>query len=609
MSNCAWGSGGGVLRLGLSLIAVGLGYLVGFVRELMVVMSDVRGGGPRLRRAATVASVLALAGAGFVAAPAQGADAIAPPAAVSARPALPVDSSAPVTSTSPSAAVPTPAPVTGRGDIVYRRGVPVRDVSVSGNGAVVSATVFWNQQMIARKGNRDRFNVRLAAFGSAGAASLIVLKNRSTTKRPPAVQKITLKLSKAKAKQLRASSDVVLAVSQQYGRAGTHRNKYFRQYVTVKKLNARSTARSSARSPAAPTARAGRDCSTIEIKPGADLSNCDLSRANLSVCDLSGVNLSGAILSGAVLTACNLNNAELAGADLSGVVSGGITGTPASLPDGWALVNGVLTTTGPRPPPETFAVTYAGGGADSGTVPVDGSSPYAAGATVTVAGNTGSLVKAGNTFGGWNDGTTTYAPAATFTMPASTVTLTAVWTATASCATGGGAAGTCVVGNTGPGGGKVFYVNESNPTGSRYMEAVVAGMTPAWDDTNGGSYYQWCAGTGQTNNVSTGTAIGSGKTNTDNMVAACTSGSANSVRAYTGGGLPAGSWSLPSLDELNALDVSGVGGLATFNYYWSSSQRVAFSAWFQLVGLGGGSGVQSTGNKNLTFHVRPVRAF
>jgi len=111
-----------------------------------------------------------------------------------------------------------------------------------------------------------------------------------------------------------------------------------------------------------------------------------------------------------------------------------------------------------------------------------------------------------------------------------------------------------VVGDTGPGGGTVFYVDETAGDGSRYMEAVVAGTTPAWDDTNGGSYYQWCVGTGQTNNVTTGTAIGSGTTNTDNMVAACTSGAANSVRAYTGGGLLAGSWSLPSLDELNALD-------------------------------------------------------
>ncbi len=173
-----------------------------------------------------------------------------------------------------------------------------------------------------------------------------------------------------------------------------------------------------------------------------------------------------------------------------------------------------------------------------------------------------------------------------------------------SCATGGGAANTCEVGATGPGGGTVFYVNESNPTGSRFMEAVIAGMTPTWDDTNGGSYYPWCVGTGQTDDVSTDTIIGSGTANTTNMVAACTSGAANSVRAYTGGGLAAGSWSLPSKDELNELDVSGVGGLPQWGTYWSSSQSNAVKAWYQSAGQG-----QIDVKKAQTRFVRPVRAF
>ena len=78
------------------------------------------------------------------------------------------------------------------------------------------------------------------------------------------------------------------------------------------------------------------------------------------------------------------------------------------------------------------------------------------------------------------------------------------------CATGDGKPNTCTVGDIGPGGGKIFYVDEAKPTGSRYMEAIVAGMTPAWDDTNADSDYQWCVGTGQSTNVTTGTAIGAG---------------------------------------------------------------------------------------------------
>ncbi len=183
-----------------------------------------------------------------------------------------------------------------------------------------------------------------------------------------------------------------------------------------------------------------------------------------------------------------------------------------------------------------------------------------------------------------------------------------------SCAAGGGAANTCVVGNTGPGGGKVFYVNEANPTGSRYMEAVVAGMTPAWDDTNASAFYTnasvsyiWCVGTGQASNVTTNTAIGTGKVNTDNMVAACTSGAANSVRAYIGGGLAAGSWSLPSKDELNELYKQrwAVGSPHLVGLYWASSQDSVDAAWSQDFGNGDPSHV----SKAFPRSVRPVRDF
>ena len=81
----------------------------------------------------------------------------------------------------------------------------------------------------------------------------------------------------------------------------------------------------------------------------------------------------------------------------------------------------------------THTVTYDGNGNTGGSVPVDASSPYNENDTVTVLGNTGSLVKTGYTFDGWNtaaDGSgTDYAPAATFQMPASNTTLYAQWAA------------------------------------------------------------------------------------------------------------------------------------------------------------------------------------
>ena len=78
----------------------------------------------------------------------------------------------------------------------------------------------------------------------------------------------------------------------------------------------------------------------------------------------------------------------------------------------------------------TFAVTYNGNGNTSGTVPVDSNSPYTSGSSVTVMDNTGSLVKDGSTFNGWNtaaDGSgTSYAAEATFRITADT-TLYAQW--------------------------------------------------------------------------------------------------------------------------------------------------------------------------------------
>ncbi len=93
-----------------------------------------------------------------------------------------------------------------------------------------------------------------------------------------------------------------------------------------------------------------------------------------------------------------------------------------------ALYFAILATTTSN----TFSITYNGNNNVSGNVPVD-SSVYTAGSTVTVLGNTGTLVKTGFTFNGWNtaaDGSgTSYAAAATFAMGSANVTLYARWLA------------------------------------------------------------------------------------------------------------------------------------------------------------------------------------
>jgi 6-phosphogluconolactonase (cycloisomerase 2 family) len=84
------------------------------------------------------------------------------------------------------------------------------------------------------------------------------------------------------------------------------------------------------------------------------------------------------------------------------------------------------------PPPATYTVTYNGNANTGGSVPVD-SSTYQQGASVTVLGNTGSLVKTGSSFTNWNtvsNGTgTAYTQGQTLTMGTANVTLYAQWTA------------------------------------------------------------------------------------------------------------------------------------------------------------------------------------
>ncbi|MCU1351801.1 MAG: hypothetical protein JWM05_1010 [Acidimicrobiales bacterium] len=86
---------------------------------------------------------------------------------------------------------------------------------------------------------------------------------------------------------------------------------------------------------------------------GCNLAGRDLSGAHLSTANLTSANLTGAILAGADLRGTDFTRASLHGASLSsasldngtilsGVSSGGIVGSPLSIPGGWRLVNGYV---------------------------------------------------------------------------------------------------------------------------------------------------------------------------------------------------------------------------------------------------------------------------
>jgi hypothetical protein len=159
------------------------------------------------------------------------------------------------------------------------------------------------------------------------------------------------------------------------------------------------------------------------------------------------------------------------------------------------------------------------------------------------------------------------------------------------------------IGDSGPAGGTIFYVNPNyTADGWRYMEA-------APEDTVG--LPDWGA---PGIDVSTGEAIGTGKQNTANIMAVLTvsgeTGKAAQVcDAYTNGGYD--DWFLPSKDELNEMyqQRSSIGVFRTGSnpYYWSSSHDAQDNQNSLCQDLT--SGHQSNDRRYGGHPVRAVRAF
>ncbi len=179
------------------------------------------------------------------------------------------------------------------------------------------------------------------------------------------------------------------------------------------------------------------------------------------------------------------------------------------------------------------------------------------------------------------------------------------------CANGG----TCVVGNTGPGGGIVYYVDTAGfncgPTLAatcKYLEAAPTSGASAWTDVQ----RSWS--TGSTNQNATvidalGAFIGTGYKNSVAIVAQSGNVAATSAaveaRAYRGPN-NLSDWFLPSLWELDQLYLqkTAVGALGNSSY-WSASEYDAGDA----LGWHFGTGSQGYFLKGSGFYVRPVRAF
>jgi hypothetical protein len=176
------------------------------------------------------------------------------------------------------------------------------------------------------------------------------------------------------------------------------------------------------------------------------------------------------------------------------------------------------------------------------------------------------------------------------------------------------------LGDTGPGGGIVFYFSkdgftmwDTEGTGTEtchYLEAAPAPIgTRKWSNIT------------LSPNVSTGATIGSGRQNTANIIAAEGTGIYTAAGAcYNYSNNERSDWFLPSKDELNLLYENG-NALGFLNVsavdpnHWSSTQNdnepagyYYLDAWCQfLASISGGPQISII--KSMEYTVHPIRAF
>jgi hypothetical protein len=105
----------------------------------------------------------------------------------------------------------------------------------------------------------------------------------------------------------------------------------------------------------------------------------------------------------------------------------------------------------------------------------------------------------------------------------------------------------CKVGNTGPGGGVVFYDAGIEQSWGRFLEFAPNGWYGGASDAS----VRWCDNDSWSVIGPQGTSIGQGKPNTKLMLQNCASGAGVVAASYKGGAKD--DWFLPSKDELNEL--------------------------------------------------------
>ncbi|KRO73529.1 MAG: hypothetical protein ABS00_00095 [Actinobacteria bacterium BACL2 MAG-120920-bin34] len=209
----------------------------------------------------------------------------------------------------------------------------------------------------------------------------------------------------------------------------------------------------------------------------------------------------------------------------------------------------------------------------------------------------------GYTITGVSENFFTVAGATSVTHSANSGVITAVFPATEFYAIGG----------TGPGGGTIFYVAETDfncgpllTLSCRYLEAAPITGSTAWTDAG----YQWSGNVSTSVNGALQTGIGTGYSNTLAIVAQSSTAerAATKAQSYRGPN-NLSDWYLPSQNELYQM----LGIVPLDGRYWTSTQYNGVSGNARLyifnISISPNTASLGGGGKTQLNKVRPIRAF
>lgn len=181
---------------------------------------------------------------------------------------------------------------------------------------------------------------------------------------------------------------------------------------------------------------------------------------------------------------------------------------------------------------------------------------------------------------------------------------------TAATTKSGSAATAYRVGDTGPAGGLIFFVDTGDAyPGFDYLEAAPTTPYP------GGETWAWWGPSSPLNTAATATGLGAGRANTAALVGAFRGFEGSAGYPYAAhfcdslvlGGYD--DWYLPSRDELELMRTvlfdRGLGAF-TGSYYWSSTEHDALTARTSYFSGSGSAGYMARSN---AFYVRAIRQF